>query len=599
MKEIMKIKLFTRTDTETTKKTLQIFRQEIQSEKKYLLLAGIFIPLQNFLYIVLLPLLISFFTQSLITNGHDLASPLWLIVGMIVASILAVIAGHIGFIALFNHEERMTTRLMERAIQGLLAHSYTFFANNKVGSLAGDVNTFSRSYLSLLDTFSLQASSLVVNFVTSLIIIAFIAPIILPVLIILTAAIIYDAMRSYNKRSIYRNQRKDMMSKLFGNVADALGNQVLVRMFGRAKTETTNLVYQRQEIEAVAAKEIDILQRGAEVRMSILFIFQILTLILCLLLVHNAMLSIAALIFIITYLSRVTGSIFAIGSIIRTSEQAFLDAAKVTEMLQLVPEVVDKKDATALTVSSGTITLHDVSFSYQDAQGISVFNQLNLKIPHGQSVGLVGRSGGGKSTLTHLLLRYMDINHGDISIDKQNIADVTQDSLRSHIAFVPQDPFLFHRSLRENIAYGKTDASDTEITDAAKSAYAWEFIEKLPYGLDTIVGERGVKLSGGQRQRIAIARAILKDAPILVLDEATSALDSESEKLIQASLETLMHGRTSIVIAHRLSTIAKLDRIIVLDQGKIIEDGTHAELLKQNGTYAKLWKHQSGGFIEE
>ncbi len=595
----MKFNIFTRTDIETTKQTIRIFREEIGPEKKYFILSCTFIPMQHLLYLVLLPLLISFFTQSLITNSQDITTPLWLIAGMIVTSVAAIIAGHIGFIALFNHQERMSTHLIERAIKGLFAHSYTFFANSKVGALAGDVNTFARSYQSLGDTLFLQASSVIVNFVASLVIVAFIAPIMLPVLLILTAAITYDAALSYTKRSVYRNQRKDLMSKLFGNTADALGNQVLVRMFGNADSERNRLVRQRHTIESVAAKEIDILQRGAETRMGIMFFFQLATLLLCLFLVHNSLLSIAALVFIITYLGRVAGSMFSISTIIRSAEQAFLDAAKVTEILQVTPEVIDKEDAPDLTVPAGEITFSGVSFAYQDAQKKMVFDDLDLTIPSGQSVGLVGKSGGGKSTLTHLMLRYMDIHTGHILIDGQDIAEVTQDSLRAQIAFVPQDPFLFHRSLRENIAYGKPDASDEEIIDAARQAHAMEFIKELPGGLDTIVGERGVKLSGGQRQRIAIARAILKDAPILILDEATSALDSESEKLIQSALTNLMKNRTSIVIAHRLSTISRLDRIIVLEKGTIREDGTHSELLEKKGIYATLWNHQSGGFIEE
>ncbi len=217
----------------------------------------------------------------------------------------------------------------------------------------------------------------------------------------------------------------------------------------------------------------------------------------------------------------------------------------------------------------------------------------------GQKVGLVGHSGSGKTTLTRLLLRFSDVDKGTVSIDDQDISAITQASLRRAIAYVPQEPLLFHRSLRENIAYGRPDATDKQIREAARKAHALEFIDKLSSGLDTMVGERGVKLSGGQRQRIVIARAILKDAPILVLDEATSALDSESEQLIQASLAELMKGRTTVVIAHRLSTIQKMDRIIVLEDGKIIEDGSHASLLAKKGTYAGLWAHQSGGFIEE
>ena len=421
----------------------------------------------------------------------------------------------------------------------------------------------------------------------------------LPILLVLTAVIIADSIHSYIQRSEYRNKRKEMQSKLFGNIADILGNQTLVRMFGRSRGEIENIVTERQAIEVVAAKEIALLQHGAERRMGILFAFQILTLGFCLAMAANSLISIAALIFIITYLGRITGSMFQINSIIRSIEQAFLDASKVTEILQKSPEITDMTNAKPLRVTDASIALHDVTFRYDDAKRGQVFTKLDLVIPAGQSVGLVGKSGGGKSTLTHLLLRYMDVQKGAITIDGQNIAEVTQDSLRDHIAYVPQDPYLFHRSLRENIAYGRANASDAEIVAAAKKANAMEFINTLPQGLDTIVGERGVKLSGGQRQRIAIARAILKDAPILILDEATSALDSESEKYIQQALENLMKNKTSIVIAHRLSTIAKLDRILVLDNGEIAEDGTHIELLSNSGTYARLWKHQSGGFIDE
>ena len=302
-------------------------------------------------------------------------------------------------------------------------------------------------------------------------------------------------------------------------------------------------------------------------------------------------------IFIIAYLQRIAAQLFTLGELVNGYDKLFLQAAPMTEILLTKPTIIDAPDASTLRVTKGDIELRRVSYAYSDAPETDVITDLSLHIPAGQRVGVVGTSGAGKTTLTKLLLRFDDIRKGELLIDEQDIQYVTQASLRQALAYVPQEPLLFHRTLRENIAYSKPEATDTEVRQAAKAANALEFIERLPRGLDTVVGERGIKLSGGQRQRVAIARAILKDAPILVLDEATSALDSESEKLIQASLEGLMKNRTSIVIAHRLSTIAKLDRIIVLEDGHIVEDGTHDALLQQHGIYAKLWNHQSGGFI--
>jgi ATP-binding cassette subfamily B protein len=268
---------------------------------------------------------------------------------------------------------------------------------------------------------------------------------------------------------------------------------------------------------------------------------------------------------------------------------ALLDAREMTHS--------DKPKATALNCTHGKITFDQVKFHYKGTE--KLFQNKSIEIQAGQKVGLVGYSGGGKSTFVNLILRLYEVIDGAILIDGQDIRDVTQDSLRENIAMIPQDPSLFHRSLMENIRYGRVDSTDQEVIEAAKKAHAHEFIEKLKQGYDSLVGERGVKLSGGQRQRIAIARAILKNAPILILDEATSQLDSVTESLIQESLWELIQNKTTIVIAHRLSTLLHMDRILVFDKGKIVEDGTHGELLAKGGLYKNLWDAQVGGFFPD
>jgi ATP-binding cassette subfamily B multidrug efflux pump len=291
------------------------------------------------------------------------------------------------------------------------------------------------------------------------------------------------------------------------------------------------------------------------------------------------------------------------GWIMWTSIGIFDNVGAVQEGLETIArpqELVDPPGAVPLNVTKGEIRFDHVSFHYGRKGGI--IEDLSLKIAPGEKVGLVGRSGAGKSTLVNLLLRFYDIESGRILIDGQDIATVTQDSLRRQIGLVTQDTSLLHRSIRDNILYGRPEADEAAMRDAARQAHAEEFVPGLSdhygrTGFDAQVGERGAKLSGGQRQRVAIARVLLKDAPVLVLDEATSALDSEVEAAIQESFSKLMAGKTVIAIAHRLSTIAAMDRLVVMDQGEIIETGSHRELLTRNGVYASLWKRQSGGFL--
>jgi len=296
---------------------------------------------------------------------------------------------------------------------------------------------------------------------------------------------------------------------------------------------------------------------------------------------------------LVTYSS---GTVIFLGRMLSNTAKVYGRAQEGLDEIMINHEIVDAPDASKLAVKEGSVVWQGVTFAYQEND---IFKRLSLTIQPGQRVGLVGPSGAGKSTFVSLLLRQHDIQYGQIMIGGQNIAQVTQDSLRQNIALVPQEPMLFHRTIRENILYGNSDATEEEIKLAAKRAQAHEFIVALPDGYDTLVGERGVKLSGGQKQRVAIARAMLKEAPVLVLDEATSALDSESEVAIQRALEELMEGKTVMAVAHRLSTLRKMDRILVFEQGKIIEDGTHDELVAQEGLYSKLWQHQAGGFLQD
>jgi ATP-binding cassette, subfamily B, bacterial len=287
---------------------------------------------------------------------------------------------------------------------------------------------------------------------------------------------------------------------------------------------------------------------------------------------------------------------WAFNRIYRNLESALTDAAQFAELLLDPPTVVDAAAPQVFVPAHSGIEFRDVSFRYSPVQPY-LFEHFSLIVEPGTRVGLVGRSGGGKTTLTRLLLRFSDVERGEILVGGQRIDEIPQAALREAIGYVPQDPAMFHRTIADNIRFGRPGATDAEVRRAAELSHAAEFIEALPAGYQTMVGERGVKLSGGQRQRVAIARAILKDAPILILDEATSSLDSESEALIQEALWTLLARRTAIVIAHRLSTVRRMDRLVVLERGRIAEQGPHEALLARHGIYAALWAHQSGGFL--
>lgn len=515
-----------------------------------------------------------------------------------VVGLFGAIINFVGFRAMTWHEADVAADIRESTFNSIIQKDYEFFSNQKIGAMTSRFIDFIRSEQILQDLVIIRTLGFLLSVGGGIIILATQSLLAAGIILAFVVILMIQIRWSTKKRAPWRHERKELVSEIHGAVADSITNNVIVKTFAAENREITHLNELTDRFRKVYKKDIGFVSAEGSARVAIMVIIQIIAISIAASMISQNVITLATAIFMLAYLQRIGSQLFTLGDIINGYDQAFLDAAPMTEMLTQPDGVTDKPDAIRFDPGKATIEFKNVSYHYSDGDE-NVLSEFSLVIPAGQKVGLVGHSGAGKTTITQLLLRFSDVTDGSIKINNQDLRDVTQTSLREHIAYVPQEPMLFHRTLRENIAYGNIKATDEQIRAAAEKAYATEFIDKLADGFDTTVGERGVKLSGGQRQRIAIARAILKDAPILILDEATSALDSESEKLIQQSLETLMMGRTSIVIAHRLSTIAKLDRIVVLENGKIIEDGTHAELLKQNGTYAKLWNHQSGGFIEE
>ena len=385
-------------------------------------------------------------------------------------------------------------------------------------------------------------------------------------------------------------------TKLRGTINDVFGNIHAVRQYSQEPDELKSIKALTTDGRDLHRKNWMFSERSQVYNSLILSLFAVGMFYLLIERWRVDEISTGDFIFVVALLSNLTGTLLFIGRVMTSTAKMFGEAEEGLDDLLVPHEILDAKTAKVLVVENGQVVWGNVTFEYGKNK---IFDNFNLTIVPGQRVGLVGPSGAGKTTFVSLLLRQHELQDGLILIDGQNIAAVTQDSLRTAIAIVPQEPALFHRAIRENIAYGKPDATDAEIIAVAKKAQAHEFITALPEGYNTLVGERGVKLSGGQKQRVAIARAMLKDAPILVLDEATSALDSESEVAIQKALHVLMAGKTVIAIAHRLSTLREMDRIIVLENGQIVEDGTHETLKNNSGTYQRLWEHQAGGFVGE
>ena len=495
-------------------------------------------------------------------------------------------------------EIRAGYELGRQAFDTLSNQSMTFHTNRFGGALVSSTQKFISAYSLLMDNFTYSALPTAATAVLTVCMLAPLAPAYVAVLAVVLVAYVAIVFRLYRKILPINAAASAAQNRLSGELSDSITNILAVKTAGREAYEQGLFEAANQEVKAADSRRMRRTVKTGAVTSSL--IVAMMGLVAVFIAGGNAWFGISAgtLVMMFTYTNSLTGRFNMLSQMFQQINRSFGEAHDLTVALDEPRLVADDPHAPDLAVTSGTVDFCNIDFSYADAgESDAVFHNFSLHIPAGQRVGLVGRSGSGKTTLTTLLLRLADLTGGTIEIDGQDIAHVSQVSLRQHIAYVPQEPLLFHRTIRENIAYGRPDATEEEIVRAAREANALEFIERLPHGLDTQVGERGVKLSGGQRQRVAIARALLTDAPILVLDEATSALDSESEKLIQDALARLMHGRTSLVIAHRLSTVAALDRIVVIRDGEIVEDGTHAELVQANGEYAHLWNRQSGAFL--
>ena len=475
-------------------------------------------------------------------------------------------------------------------------HSHRYFQNNFAGSLANkimDMMSGMVTIFSTLDDGFAQCIAILIAIISMLLVNPVFSLFLgLWVMAFLVITVVY--FKPIRDQSNYFATAK---STVMGKVVDSVSNVTNLRLFSRN-------AYENQLIQEAVQDTVDkdrAMQRTI-LKMRIFWDVSIIVLIggnlyLLVSMYSKNQVTIGDFSFIISLSISIFYNLWYLAGQFVTFAEELGKCKQALTIISALNEVRDQSNAKVLQVTKGKIEFDDVTFHYDE--GAHLFNNKNVIIPSGQKVGLVGLSGSGKSTFVNLILRLFDVESGKIWIDGQDICQVTQESLRENIAMIPQDVSLFHRTLMENIRYGRIDATDEEVIDASKGAHCHEFISQLTEGYDSLVGERGIKLSGGQRQRIAIARALLKNAPILILDEATSALDSLTEKLIQDSLHALMQGRTTIVIAHRLSTLSEMDRILVFDKGQIVEDGSHKDLIKAKGHYSRMWAMQAGGFMPD
>lgn len=477
-------------------------------------------------------------------------------------------------------------------------HSHIYFSNHLAGSIANKISDMPRSTTQILQLFTTLFVPVLVALVIATTLFArvnFFFALILVTWLFIHMGICFAFAR---KTAEYADIHAESRSTLSGKIVDTLSNHLNVKLFSRHRFEHNYLsIYQKDEQQKhyqsllyvekmkIALGMTSFLGAGVAINWYMLYSWQ------------QGHITAGEVVFIFTTMWNITIMAWLAGLELPNLYKEIGVCKQALTVVEDPHDITNAPAAKPLNLSKGEITFENVTFHYTPNHNI--FQDKNITLKAGHKVGLVGFSGSGKTTFVHLILRYFDVERGRILLDGQNITELTQESLRAQIAMIPQDTSLFHRSIMDNIRYGRLEATDDEVIEAAKKAYCHDFIMKMPEKYHSMCGERGVKLSGGQRQRIAIARAILKNAPVLILDEATSSLDSVTEKQIQEGLDHLMEGRTSIVIAHRLSTLSGMDRILVFKEGKIVEDGTHEELIASGNHYATMWNMQAGGFLPD